>query len=34
MEQIYENTDKIIIDKNISKSGVVPYLPLETLKNK
>jgi membrane protease subunit HflK len=32
MEKIYENMDKIIIDKNISSSGVVPYLPLNQLK--
>ena len=34
MEKIYENTDKIIIDKNLSKSGIVPYLPLNELKKK
>jgi membrane protease subunit HflK len=28
MEKIYKDVDKIIIDKNISNSGVVPYLPL------
>ncbi len=28
MEKIYGNIDKIIIDGNASKSGVVPYLPL------
>ena len=32
MEKIYENMDKIIIDKNISSSGMVPYLPLNQLK--
>lgn len=34
MEKIYENMDKIVVDKNISKSGVVPYLPLNELKKK
>ena len=28
MEEVYKNVDKIILDKNASKSGVVPYLPL------
>lgn len=28
MEELYSNMDKVIIDKNASKSGVVPYLPL------
>ena len=34
MEKIYENMEKIIIDKNISSSGMVPYLPLNQLKKK
>ena len=34
MEKIYEDMDKIIIDKNLSKSGVVPYLPLNEFKKK
>ena len=33
MEQIMQNTKKIIIDKNAG-SGVVPYLPLPELKNR
>ena len=33
MEQILENTKKIIIDKN-SGNGVVPYLPLPELKSR
>ena len=32
MEKIYNDMDKIVIDKNLSKSGVVPYLPLNELK--
>lgn len=32
MEKIYEDMDKIIIDKNLSKSGIVPYLPLNEIK--
>lgn len=32
MERIYEDTDKIIIDKNLSKSGVMPYLQLNETK--
>ncbi len=32
MEKIYADMDKIVIDKNLSKSGVVPYLPLNELK--
>lgn len=31
MERVYKDIDKIIIDKNISKSGVVPYLPLKNI---
>ena len=34
IEKIYQDIDKIIIDKNISKSGVVPYLPLNDLTKK
>lgn len=34
IEKIYHNIDKVIIDKNISKSGVVPYLPLNDLTKK
>ncbi len=34
MEKIYKDMDKIIIDKNLSKSGVVPYLPLNEFKKK
>ena len=28
MEKVYRDIDKVIIDKNISRSGAVPYLPL------
>jgi membrane protease subunit HflK len=28
MEELYKNMDKVIIDGQASKSGVVPYLPL------
>jgi membrane protease subunit HflK len=31
MEKIYHDTDKIIVDKQISKSGVTSYLPLNDL---
>ena len=34
MEKIYADIDKIIVDKNISKTGAVPFLPLNNLKNK
>lgn len=34
MEKIYGSTDKIIIDGNASKSGIVPYLPLNNKNNK
>ncbi len=34
LEEIFGNVDKIIIDKNVSGSGVVPYLPLPTLNKK
>lgn len=33
MEKIYRDSDKILIDKNAAKSGVVPYLPLDGLVN-
>ena len=32
MEEILKNTNKIIIDRSASASGVVPYLPLPALK--
>ncbi len=31
MEKIYRDMDKVIIDKNASKSTVMPYLPLNDL---
>ncbi|MCK5373692.1 MAG: FtsH protease activity modulator HflK [Alphaproteobacteria bacterium] len=34
MEDVLSNAEKIIIDKNSSTSGVVPYLPLDSLKGK
>jgi modulator of FtsH protease HflK len=34
MEKIYRDIDKVIIDKNISKTGAIPYLPINTLGNK
>lgn len=34
MERLYSDIDKIIIDGNASKSGVVPYLPLNNKANK
>lgn len=30
MEKLYRDIDKIIIDKNISKTGLVPYLPISS----
>jgi membrane protease subunit HflK len=33
MEKIYSGADKIYIDKNVSKSAVTPYFPLNDLKN-
>jgi hypothetical protein len=33
MESIYQDTNKIVIDKEVSK-GVLPYLPLDKLQNK
>ena len=32
MEKIYRDVDKVIIDKDTSKSGVVPYLPINSNK--
>lgn len=32
MEDIYQKTDKILLDKNASKSGVLPYLPINEIK--
>jgi membrane protease subunit HflK len=34
MEKLYRNTDKILIDKNIGKSGMVPYLPINEINKK
>jgi len=34
MEKTYRDIDKVIIDKNISKTGAIPYLPINTLGNK
>lgn len=31
MEQIYRDADKILLDKNSSKSGVLPYFPLNDI---
>lgn len=31
MEKIYRNTNKIIIDQDVSKSGMIPYLPINEL---
>ncbi|MBM5782527.1 MAG: FtsH protease activity modulator HflK [Pelagibacterales bacterium] len=31
MEQIYRDADKILIDKNASKAGVMPYFPLNDI---
>ena len=33
MEKIYQETNKIVIDKNVSK-GVLPFLPLDKINNK
>ncbi|MFT5703708.1 MAG: membrane protease subunit HflK [Rickettsiales bacterium] len=30
MEKTYSNIDKVIVDKNISKTGAIPYLPINT----
>ena len=32
MEKIYRDMDKVFIDKSASKSGVVPYFPLNEIK--
>ena len=34
MEKVFSNVKKIIMDKSASSSGVVPYLPLDQLKQK
>jgi membrane protease subunit HflK len=34
MEKLYRDTDKVMIDKNLAKSGVVPYLPLNEMNKK
>jgi membrane protease subunit HflK len=34
MESVLKNTNKVIIDRNASASGVVPYLPLPELKSR
>ncbi len=34
MEKIYRDMDKVMIDKNVSKSGVLPYFPLNEIKEK
>ena len=31
MEKIYRDTDKIVIDKNVAKSSVTSYFPLNDL---
>ena len=31
MEKIYRDTDKVLIDKGVSKAGVTPYFPLNDL---
>jgi membrane protease subunit HflK len=33
MEKVYQDTNKIIIDKDISK-GILPFLPLNKIDNK
>ena len=33
MEKVYQDTNKIIIDKDISK-GILPFLPLNKMDNK
>ncbi|MFT6106516.1 MAG: membrane protease subunit HflK [Rickettsiales bacterium] len=30
MEKVYSNIEKVIVDKNISRTGAVPYLPINT----
>ncbi|MBU6141033.1 MAG: FtsH protease activity modulator HflK [Proteobacteria bacterium] len=32
MEKIYQDTDKVFIDKSVAKSGVTPYFPLNEIK--
>lgn len=34
MEEIYSNMDKIIIDQNSSKSGLIPFLPINEISKK
>ncbi len=34
MEKIYRDTDKILLDSNAAKSGVLPYLPLNEINKK
>ena len=34
MEEIYGNLDKVMIDKNATQSGVMPYFPISDLINK
>ena len=34
MEKIYKNINKIIIDKDVSKSGMIPFLPINELNKK
>ena len=34
MEKVFSRVKKIIMDKSASSSGVVPYLPLDQLKQK
>ncbi len=34
MEKVYRDIDKVIIDKNISKTGAIPYLPINSNKSK
>lgn len=29
MEEVYQNVDKVIIDDKVSKSGLIPYLPIQ-----
>jgi membrane protease subunit HflK len=30
MEKVYSNIEKVIVDKNISRTGAIPYLPINT----
>ncbi len=34
MERTYRDIDKVIIDKNISKTGAIPYLPINSSRPK